>query len=189
MLKAIARKEYLQKRLNLSADEFQQYTERISEAFLSMSLPKINYLFSYYPLVKRKEFDVSLCEHEVRSRNPHVKIAWPKTDLDMSSMEACLLEEDGLFAKNRFDLLEPIGNDIIEPSLIDLTFVPLLAFDLHGYRVGYGKGFYDRYLTRCRQDMFKIGFCFFEPVEVFDDISEFDVPLNYCITPSRLYEF
>jgi 5-formyltetrahydrofolate cyclo-ligase len=104
-------------------------------------------------------------------------------------MEAHVLEEHGLFAKNKYNILEPIGNYVLQPDQVDLVFVPLLAFDRLGYRVGYGKGYYDRYLRRCRKDVITIGFSYFEPIDTIRDIDQFDVPLKYCITPSRLYEF
>ena len=104
-------------------------------------------------------------------------------------MEAVLVEKDGLFIKNRFNILEPIGGATVQPKQLDLIFVPLLAFDVRGYRVGYGKGYYDRYLTQCRTDAIKVGFSFFDAIEYIEDIDEFDVPLNFCITPHRIYEF
>ncbi|HEX8461529.1 MAG TPA: 5-formyltetrahydrofolate cyclo-ligase, partial [Segetibacter sp.] len=72
---------------------------------------------------------------------------------------------------------------------IDLVFVPLLAYDKRGYRVGYGKGFYDRYLSLCKPEVLKVGFSYFGPEESIDDTHQFDVPLNYCITPDNIYEF
>jgi 5-formyltetrahydrofolate cyclo-ligase len=70
-----------------------------------------------------------------------------------------------------------------------MAFVPLVAFDRKGFRIGYGKGYYDRYLKRCRPSIPMIGFSFFDPVERIRDINEFDVPLSLCITPSGIYEF
>jgi 5-formyltetrahydrofolate cyclo-ligase len=67
--------------------------------------------------------------------------------------------------------------------------VPLVIVDSGGNRIGYGKGFYDRYLSSCRTETVKIGFSFFEPVGLIKDINQFDVPLNLCITPLRIYEF
>jgi 5-formyltetrahydrofolate cyclo-ligase len=67
--------------------------------------------------------------------------------------------------------------------------VPLLAYDLKGNRVGYGKGYYDRFLAECRPDALKIGFSYFEPEEQINDTEDFDIPLNYCVTPHRCYEF
>jgi 5-formyltetrahydrofolate cyclo-ligase len=65
----------------------------------------------------------------------------------------------------------------------------MLICDTKGYRVGYGKGFYDRYLAHCRKDVVKIGFSYFDPVEKITDTDQFDVPLTYCITPQHIYEF
>jgi len=70
-----------------------------------------------------------------------------------------------------------------------LALIPLLAFDQHGYRVGYGKGYYDKFLSQCREDVVKIGLSFFEPVDNIDDINQFDISLNYCVTPQQVYEF
>ena len=81
------------------------------------------------------------------------------------------------------------GSEIIPPGNIDLVFVPLLAFDEKGYRIGYGKGFYDKYLADCRNDCIKAGFCYFDPLASIDDSNEFDVPLNLCITPQNVYVF
>ena len=91
--------------------------------------------------------------------------------------------------KNSFGIAEPAGGETFSPDEIDLVLVPLLAFDERGYRVGYGKGYYDRFLSECREDVIKIGLSFFEPEEQIDDINQFDIPLNYCVTPQEVYEF
>jgi 5-formyltetrahydrofolate cyclo-ligase len=189
MLKSLARREYLQQRLQLPAEEIHNFTIAMKQLFSGMQLPPVGALLSYYPLTSRQEFNVAVCDSIVLERNPGAKIAWPKTDTETLSMEAHVLEEHGLFAKNKYNILEPIGNYVLLPDQVDLVFVPLLAFDRLGYRVGYGKGYYDRYLRRCRKDVMTIGFSFFEPIDTIRDIDQFDVPLKYCITPSRLYEF
>lgn len=189
MVKTILRKEYLQKRLDLDEAQVEASTQSIVANFRNLSLRPIQFFLSHYPLTSRQEFNVALCENIVFSKSPLAKIAWPKTDTETFGMEAHLLEEEGLFAKNSYGILEPIGNNILSPELLDLVFVPLLAFDLKGLRVGYGKGYYDRYLTRCQPNILKIGFSFFEPIDAIEDMTEFDVPLDYCITPSRMYEF
>lgn len=189
MVKSLVRREFLQKRLDLPQEVIVSYTVAMKARFESMHLAPIEVLLSYYPLVSRQEFDVSVCDQVVLERFSRSKVAWPKTDPENSTMEAHMLEEHGLFAKNKFNILEPIGNNVIPPELVDIVFVPLVACNFEGFRVGYGKGFYDRYLKRCRPGIPKIGFCFFEPLDTIEDINEFDVPLSHCITPSRLYEF
>ncbi len=57
-----------------------------------------------------------------------MRVAWPKIHVDLLDMEAVLVEKDGLFIKNKFNILEPIGGAIVSPQHIDCIFVPLLAF-------------------------------------------------------------
>ena len=189
MIKNTVRKEFLQRRMNILEEDLQQQTALIASSFRKMIFPPVNYLLSYNPLASRHEFNVSICEDIVKEQNLIMHIAWPKIHVDMLDMEAVLVEKDGLFIKNRFNILEPIGGAVIPPQNLDLIFVPLVAFDERGYRVGYGKGYYDRYLAHCRPAAIKVGFSFFDAVEYIEDIDEFDVPLNFCITPHRIYEF
>ncbi|MBU3714597.1 MAG: 5-formyltetrahydrofolate cyclo-ligase, partial [Ferruginibacter sp.] len=59
-----------------------------------------------------------------------------------------------------------------------------------GYRVGYGKGYYDRFIKKyCIENVLKIGFSFFEPIDEIADIHEHDVCMDYCITPETIYSF
>lgn len=189
MIKSTVRKEYLQRRLDLQEEELQQQIALMAFNFQKLQLPAVKYLLSYFPLSKRREFDIPVCEDILRKQNPSMQVAWPRIEVTNSDMEACLVEKGGLFLKNRYNILEPISGIIIPPEQIDIIFVPLVAFESRGYRVGYGKGYYDRYLIRTRPDAIKIGFSFFGPVDSIEDINEFDIPLNYCITPYRIYEF
>ena len=85
--------------------------------------------------------------------------------------------------------MEPISHETIDPQMIDLMIIPLLAFDQQGNRVGYGKGFYDRYLTKCKKDVIKIGISYFEPVMAISDCNEQDQKLTMCISPTQNYFF
>ena len=189
MIKNTVRKEFLQRRMDILEEDLHQQTALMAFNFKKLSLPPVKYLLSYNPVISRREFDITVCEDLVKQQNPALRIAWPKVHVDMLDMEAGLVEKDGLFIKNRFNILEPIGGAIVEPEKLDVIFVPLVAFDTRGFRVGYGKGYYDKYLARCREDAVKIGFSYFEAVEYIEDIADFDVPLNFCITPRRIYEF
>ena len=91
--------------------------------------------------------------------------------------------------ENRWGIPEPAAGREIAPETIDLVLIPLLAFDRKGHRVGYGKGYYDRFLKRCRGDCMKLGLSFFEPVDSIYDAGEHDVPLDLCVTPHRTYVF
>lgn len=189
MIKNTVRKEFLQRRMNIQEAELQQQTALIAANFRKLTLSPVNYLMSYNPLASRHEFDVSVCEDILKEQNLLLRVAWPKIHIDLHDMEAVQVEKDGLFIKNRYNILEPIGGAVIPPQSLDVIFVPLVAFDERGYRVGYGKGYYDRFLTQCRPAAIRIGFSFFDAIDYIEDIDEFDVPLNFCITPHRIYEF
>jgi 5-formyltetrahydrofolate cyclo-ligase len=68
-----------------------------------------------------------------------------------------------------------------------MVLVPLLAFDRQGFRVGYGKGFYDRFLQNL--STLKIGLSFFDADEDIDDVHAYDIQLDQCITPNKIVTF
>ena len=70
-----------------------------------------------------------------------------------------------------------------------MVLVPLLAFDRLGHRVGYGKGFYDRFLASCRPGTTKIGLSLEAIGRQVGDVHEGDVVLDYVITPSEVIAF
>ena len=65
----------------------------------------------------------------------------------------------------------------------------LLAFDFKGYRVGYGKGFYDRFFASLPRETKKVGISLFEPCEAIEDVNEHDIPLTHCVTPNKIFTF
>lgn len=84
---------------------------------------------------------------------------------------------------------EPTFGDEIDVQELDVVLVPLLAVDQRGYRVGYGKGFYDEFLSQCRPECQFIGLSYFDPIPLIEDIREEDVKLHACITPVAHFKF
>lgn len=189
MNKSEIRKQYLQRRMDLEEEVFIRLSDRIVEDFARILFPPPDWLMSFRPFAPRREFPVHRCEEVLRKEFPGLQVALPQIVAGTAEMEALHVTPQTPFQTNRFGMEEPAEGERVAPDRMDLVFVPLLAFDRSGYRVGYGKGFYDRYLARCRKDVLKIGFSLFPPLERIGDIDEFDVPLNYCITPNGVYEF
>lgn len=80
-----------------------------------------------------------------------------------------------------FGIREPIGEPF-DPANIDVVLTPGLVFDYRGYRLGYGKGYYDRYLSRLRQGAFICGVCY--EFQVIENVHPHggDIPVHWIIT-------
>lgn len=157
--------------------------------FQGADIPFLHALLSYWPIEENHEPDTHLFTEFLRFRNPELKICYPVSDFSTGTMQAVATDIDTAFVPKQLNIHEPVSGEILEPDQLDIVFVPLLAFDENGFRVGYGKGFYDKYLARCRPDCIKVGFSYFDPLPSLKDRNEFDVPLDICITPRNAYAF
>ena len=155
-----------------------------------ISWRQFNMVHLFMPITNNKEVDTFSILEYFKEHAPALKLVIPKTNFEKLEMENILFDpEYTVLGRNKLGIPEPIHGHKISSQLIDVVFMPLLAFDLQGNRVGYGKGFYDRFLTGCRADVQKMGLSLFDPVEQVDDINEFDMRLDACITPDRIWEF
>lgn len=189
MMKKELRRIYGQSRLSLSLDDYNYYSDKISNLFKNIDLGLFKSVLTYFPIVQKQEFDIRRIEQLLQTENIDIKLSWPKIQKDSHSFDAFQINPLYGFIENEYHIPEPFNGSYTEPESIDLILVPLIIFSRQGFRVGYGKGYYDRFLSRCRPNALKVGFSFFEPVDTIDDIHHFDVPLNYCITPTQVYEF
>jgi 5-formyltetrahydrofolate cyclo-ligase len=189
MLKTEARKTYREKRQSISAAEKNKLDDLLLIQFQTLELPFLHTVLSYWPIEENNEPDSQLVVDFLAFRNPSLNLAYPKMTVHEQNLQAVLVEEDTAFKKEAFNVPEPLSDHVISPEAFDLVIVPLLISDKQGYRVGYGKGFYDRFLKQCRPDCIKLGLMYFDPIDELEDKNEFDVPLNICVTPGNTYVF
>ena len=104
-------------------------------------------------------------------------------------MQAIAINDDTVYLTNKYGITEPKEGEIVSPAVLDLVFVPLLVADKQGYRVGYGKGFYDKFLSNTSTNTVLVGISYFEPIDAISDVNEFDIPLDLLITPNSIHEF
>ena len=180
---------YKEKRQKLSLQKIEKFTDLILIQFQKLKLPPVYCVHTYLASLKLVEVDTSNLVRYLQFKNPGLKIAVPKIDNHSHGLYHYILSENIQLVPNSFGIDEPLEGKRVEAKQIDLVLVPLLAFDSKGYRVGYGKGYYDKFLADCRPDVISIGLSYFDPVEEIVDIEEFDLPLNYCVTPNRLFRF
>jgi len=93
-----------------------------------------------------------------------------------------------LIASGIYGILEPplLECNIIEPNMFDIVIIPGSVFDINKNRMGYGAGFYDRFLKKISRECYKIGICF--EFQVLEKIpyNEYDVPLDLLVTEKRI---
>lgn len=64
-----------------------------------------------------------------------------------------------------------------------MVLVPLLAYDKNGHRVGYGGGFYDKFLAECKTGCKKVGLSFFPPLDFLLPSEAYDITIDCIVTP------
>ena len=186
MKKDEIRKIFYQKRLLVGEFERKKLTENI---LLELKKHTLNnkYISIYLPIKKNNEIDTYPIIELIEKMGG--KIVVPKSNFENCTMIQCLYNKGEDLKLNRFGIPELSNAQSIKNEEVDLVIIPLLAFDQGGQRVGYGKGFYDRFLKDCRVDSVKIGLSDFPPVEDIDDIQASDIALDLCITPTKIYRF
>ncbi|MEO8794038.1 MAG: 5-formyltetrahydrofolate cyclo-ligase [Daejeonella sp.] len=190
MYKSALRKVYLERRKNLSRSQYWVLTDDLLAQISTINWQKFKTVHLFLPISAHKEIDTFSILEYFKKSEPHLQVVVPRSNFEKLEIENILFDpEYTILGRNKYDIPEPIFGKVISPQQIDAVFVPLLAFDQRGNRVGYGKGFYDRFLAECRPDVEKIGLSFFDPVDEILDINEFDIPLNACVTPDKIWEF
>lgn len=185
--KAEARHILSQKRAALTASACMKMDDLLLIQFQRIDWSMTSVLASFYPLANKNEPNTLLFEKYIKTLYPFIRFCYPIVQTDGHQMDFYF--ETETLQLNAYGIQEPLPFNQVAPELIDTMLVPLLGFDQKGHRVGYGKGYYDRYLSKANKGLQKIGVSYFEPMDNFTDTNEFDVPLSCCITPWNTYAF
>ena len=145
------------------------------------------YYHLFLTIEEQKEINTEYILQILAGKDKEIVIS--KCEFATLGMTHFLLTENTKIKKNSYNVPEPVDGLEVPDAKIDVVFVPLLAYDKQGNRVGYGKGFYDNFLSKCKPETIKIGLSFFPPEEKIDDVSESDVKLDFCVTPEGIIYF
>jgi 5-formyltetrahydrofolate cyclo-ligase len=188
MTKFELRKIYLEKRKSLSPVEHAELSVKIADLFFTnFDLSSIKNIHCFISLKHKGEVETLHIFERLWNEFPLIQTLAPRIDHATGKLEALPFDPKIRLTENSWKVPEPADGQPVDPSEIDMVLVPLVCFDERGFRVGYGKGYYDRFLNKCRPDCLKIGLSFFPPVEKIDDVHEGDVPLDFCITSAEVY--
>lgn len=191
MNKAALRQLYLQKRKAMASEAVHEQSLLIKQRFFeSIDLSNVHYLHTFLPILKQQEINTLLIVDELRATYPHIKLVVSRSLPETGELEHYLYDSTQL-ELSKWGIPEPIPNHItrVAEESIDAVLVPMLVADEQGNRVGYGKGFYDRFLQKCRPDIQKIGLCFEEPILQIADTNALDIPLSVVVSPLKVFVF
>lgn len=186
--KASIRTELLARRLSLKKEDLQLMQSSMLEHFKRVLLPELESVHYYRPLAKRNEPDPSSMVKWLTDQQPKLVTAVPLI-VGTNDMVHIQVNDETQWVPGPFGIAEPQSGDQIDPAAFDLVFVPLLGFDKSGNRIGYGKGFYDKFLSECRINAIKIGLSFLDTIDLSFEPDPWDIRLDYVITPDKLYKF
>lgn len=187
MYKKDLRKKYKDLRVALSHETIEDQSLAIANRLVSLDIWDKTYFHLFLTIEEQKEIDTVFILQILAGKDKEIVVS--KSDFSTLEMTHYLLTDNTKFKKNNYNIPEPIDGIEVPVSKIDVVFVPLLAFDLNGNRVGYGKGFYDNFLSNCKPETIKIGLSFFEAEDKIEDISQNDIQLDFCVTPKRIFTF
>ncbi|XLS28933.1 5-formyltetrahydrofolate cyclo-ligase [Flavobacteriaceae bacterium M23B6Z8] len=181
------RQKYKVLRSALTEADISSASIKISNLSLTLPIWDFTYYHIFLPIEKNNEIDTTYLISILQGKDKEVVV--PKSNFANNSLMSILMTDNTRFEISDYGIPEPVNGIPLPTENLQVVFVPLLAFDKNGNRVGYGKGFYDRFLSECEEGIVKIGLSFFNPEEEIAEVSSFDISLDYCITPDKIYDF
>lgn len=185
MTKAEARKYYRKLRNSFSKEEIKNLSEQIFEHIKQFNFSSDTCFHIFLPIEKNNEINTYPIINWLFQEQKQVVLPLVVGD----DMINCKVEKDFETTLNSLQIPEPIHYKEIEPTVMDVIFIPMFVADKKGNRVGYGGGYYDKFLARCKPESKKIGLTYFRPINIIEDGYSGDFPLDYCITPEGIYSF
>jgi 5-formyltetrahydrofolate cyclo-ligase len=192
MTKEKLRQEFLDRRNALRTEDLHRRDRAIADSvLLQISSFSSACLHTFLPQREKNEINTMLFIGEIWRSGQNIQIVAPRVVPGTREMEHFLLTPETTLIENKWGIPEPdpSTSQRVDIQNIGHIIIPLLAFDVDGYRVGYGGGFYDRFLANCKPSSVKTGLSFFEPVQKIENLDEFDVKMDYCFTPTQTYNW
>ena len=186
MTKEALRQHYKSLRASLDPSNVADQSIAIANQVLQLPIWEFTNYHIFLPIENKVEVDTSYLLSVLQGKDKSIILS--KSNFDTHTMQHILLQENTPIAVSNFGIPEPQKGIEVEASSLEVVFVPLLAFDKQGHRVGYGKGFYDRFLRQCGPNTRFVGLSFFAPENKIPSAPH-DIALDYCVTPKNTYTF
>jgi 5-formyltetrahydrofolate cyclo-ligase len=186
MLKKKLRLRYAEQRNRLPPESREEKSLDIANRSLQLPIWDHQFYHIFLSIPDKNEVDTSFLLTILQGKDKNIAV--PKVS-GGGRLTHYLLTDATVLQTSKWGIPEPLTGVRVPVEQLEVVFLPLLAFDQEGYRVGYGGGFYDRFLAGCGKDVLKVGLSYFEPVEKISDRNSMDIPMDYCVTPENTYSF
>ena len=187
MTKNELRTKYTQLRQKLSEATIDDLSLQIANQIIHLDIWQHSFYHLFLPIETKNEVNTEYILQVLAGKDKNIVLS--VSDFSTREMTHFLLTDTTTIKKNKYNIPEPVDGLEVPVSKINVVFVPLLAFDDKGNRVGYGKGFYDQFLSKCQPETIKIGVSFFEAETLILNTLFTDIQLDYCVTPTKVYNF
>jgi len=183
-MKKSIRSEYLAKRKQFTTTEINIWSQAITQHFLDADFMNLQTFHVFVSMSKFNEVNTEYIISELWRQGKEVIV--PK--MDDKELLNCKYTAQTKMVENSWGILEPEDCIKVPNHQIDVVLVPLLISDLKGNRLGYGGGYYDRFLPLLNKETKFVGINFFEPVEEEIPNESYDIALDYLISPNKIYK-
>ena len=187
MNKQALRTLYKQKRAAITPTQQALLSQQIALQTLQLPIWDKQVFHCFLSILSFGEVDTSYLIRLILERDKQLVVS--RTVMETVRMEHFLYDPSLIQTNNKWHIPEPQGGIPVKSEEIEVAFIPVLAYDIKGNRVGYGKGFYDHFLAECLTTTLKVGLSFFLPETAIEDIRKEDIPLDYVLTPERVFKF
>ena len=179
MDKKLLRKLYLEKRNTFSESELDVFAQRLTEQLFNKIIEQeAKSVFVFLPIPDKKEFNTYFLIQKLWEAE--IEVSVPISNFTTSKMLPALFSSETELVEKKYGILEPKCPNYIQSEVLDLAVVPLLISDSDKNRVGYGGGFYDRFLGD-HSKIYKLGVSFFEPIDKIEGLDKNDVQLDEVV--------
>lgn len=184
------RQHMLAERKKLTLEEVDRRSRQIHDLFFEgFTLKPSKTVHVFLPILKNREINTWPIIQKIWRDHPDCRVAVSVTNFKTNELEHSYITPETAIAENHWGIPEPCNAQPAAEADMDIVLVPLLTFDLQGHRLGYGKGYYDRFLAKCRPETIRIGLSLLPPVAEIPGTHEADVPMHFCLTPEKCYPF
>lgn len=182
-MKKYLREKIKKERENLNIEIVMGKSIKCSNTFFDSNLyQEAKTIMSYVSI--KNEVDTSFINRKILENNKILILPVIEKNNDFIKAVRCI--DDKNMKKGTYGISEPINEEKFDINMIDIVIVPAVAYDKRGYRIGFGKGYYDKFLKNYKGIKIGLGYDF----QLIDNILEenHDIKMDYLIIEDKLLE-